>query len=209
MKKYLLMAVLSLSSFAFGDEITFSFVNLSNATFSASASELQFANAVNVLVTDNSNGKSMTLTALDSGNTGTSTRFAAGPPLEADYLGSGANSALVAASGHVFLSGTMEDSGRLEAAYPDKPGAFLSRFLVTTVDPAILAELGTGPRWAPEGSVSLTLAETSFDGTTLTATLGGGEFTITTEAAVPETATLLLFGTGLLMTMAGAKRYWP
>lgn len=185
------------------DEVTFTFVNLSNATFSASAQGLEFGQAVNVLVTDNNTGKSVMLTALDSGSTGPAHAFLPGPPLIADYSGAGPDSILAAASGHVFLSGSMADSGRLEADYPNKAGAFLSRFHVDFVDPAVLTELGTVPHWAPEGSVSLTLAQTSFDGTTLNGTLGGGDFTITT---VPEPATFMLFGTGILLSGLIARR---
>lgn len=212
MKRVLLVGILGLAAMvARADEVTFTFVNLSNATFSATASGLQFANAVNVLVTDNTTGKNVMLTALDSGNTGAAHDFMPGPPLVADYSGSGANSVLVATGSNTFLSGEMADSGRLEADYPDKAGAFLSRFHVAFVDPGILGELGTGPHWAPDGSVSLTLAQTSFDGTTLHATLGGGEFTITTVPAtvVPEgpTGTMMLFGIGLSgVALAGRRR---
>lgn len=178
------------------DEITFTFVNLSNATFSASASGLAFSQAVNVLVSDNNTGKSVMLTALDSGNTGASTDFTVGPPLVVDYLGSGTNSALVATGTRTFLAGEMADSGRLEANYPDGAGAFLSRFHVSFVDPTILTELGTSTHWEPDGSVSLTLAETHFADGVLTATLGGGEFTITTTAPVSEPLTMLLMGSG-------------
>lgn len=192
------------ATFVSADQITWTFVNLGNSSFDATASQLAFGNAINVLVTDNTNGHSMMLSALDSGNTGTATDFVVGPPLVADYNGSGANSALIAASSHVFLSGSMEDSGRLEAEYPDRAGAFLSRFHVDSVDTAVLIALGSPTHWEPEGSVSLTLAETSFDGTTLHAVLGGGEFTITTEAPVPETASATLFGVGTLISIL----YW-
>lgn len=204
MKRLLLLILLGLATASVADEITFTFVNLSNATFSASAAGLEFGQGVNVLVTDNNNGKSVMLTALDSGNTGASTHFDVGPPLVVDYSGSGPDSALVAASGHTFLSGAMADSGRLEANYPDAAGAFLSRFHVSFVDPAILTSLGTSTRWAPDGSVSLTLAQTDFDDGVLHARLGGGEFTITTEAPVPEVTTWLLWLGGGLITMA----YW-
>lgn len=208
MKRLLALALLTFATTLMADEITFTFVNLSNATFSADAAGLQFANAVNIVATNADNGKQVTLTALDSGHTGAATMFAAGPPLEADYAGAGAGSALVATGSTVFLSGTMLDDGRLEANYPDKAGAFLSRFHVDAVDPAILLELGTTAQWAPEGSLSLTLAETAFDGTTLHATLGGGEFTITTVpvTVVPEAATLLLYGLGLLLCLRPLRR---
>lgn len=211
MKRVLLVGILGLAAMAAqADQVTFTCVNFSHSTFSATAAELQFANCVNVLVTDNSTGKSEMLLAVDSGNTGAATDFKPGPPLEADYLGSGAGSALIAASGHTYLTGTMADGGRLEANYPNAAGAFLSRFHVDFVDPAVLTALGSPTHWAPDGSVSLTLAETSFDGTTLHATLGGGEYTITTlAAAVPEvpTGTMLLFGIGLSsVALAGRRR---
>lgn len=208
MKKILLLALLALASAVMADEITFTFVNFSQSTFSASSSELQFANAINVLVTNNSNGKSLMLTAVDSGNTGEATDFTGGPPLTADYNGSGTNSALITSNGHTFLSGEMADSGRLEAEWPNRAGAFLSRFHVSFIDPAILTELDAGNRVEPEGSVSLTLAETQFNGTTLTATLGGGEYTITTTSIIPEPASLLCFGTGLGLMTLWARKLW-
>lgn len=212
MRRTLAVALLALGILggsAKADEVTWTCVNFSQSTVSGSAGGFQFSNCINVLVTNNTNGDSVMLTAIDSGSTGMSTHFDPGPPLEADYAGAGAGSVLVEANGHVFLAGHMEDGGRLEANYPDKAGAFLSRFVVDTVDPAVLAQLGTGPRWAPEGSVSLTLAETTFDGVTLGGTLGGGEFTITTQAAVvPEVATLFLYGTGLMAIMLAGRRYW-
>lgn len=208
MKKILAVALLGLATTVWADEVTWTCVNFAQSSVSGSATEFQFANCINVLVTNNTNGKSVMLTAVDSGNTGTSTDFTAGPPLVADYNGSGPRSILVTSNGHDFLTGEMADSGRLEAQWPDRAGAFLSRFHVTFVDSAVLAELGTGPRWEPEGSVSLTLAETAFNGTTLTGTLGGGEYTITTTGITPEVATLFLYGTGLTAIMLAGRRYW-
>lgn len=209
MRKLLVVALLSLGTLAMADEVTWTCVNFSHTSFSATAAGLQFASCVNVLVTNNSNGKSVMLFASDSGKTGAATSFAPGPPLEADYTGAGAGSVLVATGSTTFLSGTMLDDGRLEANYPDKAGAFLSRFHVDSVDPTILLELGTTTKWAPEGSVSLTLAETSFDGVTLNATLGGAEFTIETVpvTTVPELGTMFLFGAGLgMMTLYMRRR---
>lgn len=208
MRKCLALALLLYSLPALCDEVTWTCVNFSQTTVSASAAGLQFANCVNVLVTDNNNGHSIMLFALGSGSTGAATSFTPGPPLIADYNGAGADSVLVATGGHTFLSGTMEDSGRLEAEWPDRAGAFLSRFNVTFVDSTVLTELGTSAHWEPEGSVSLTLAETTFDGTTLGGTLGGGQFTITTTGVVPENASLFLFGTGMAVATVGVRRYW-
>lgn len=199
MRKLFVLALLLYSLPVLCDEITWTCVNFSHSTVSGSAAGFQFANCVNIQVTDNTTGKSVTLLASDSAHTGAATNFVPGPPLVADYAGGGVNSALVANSGHTFLSGAIEDSGRLEAEWPDRAGAFLSRFAVSFVDPAVLTELGSPTHWEPEGSVSATLAETTFDGTTLGGTLGGGEFTITTTSVVPETTTLLLFGTGMML----------
>lgn len=204
MKKFFVVALLSALP-ALADEVTFTAVNFANSTFSASSSSLMFGNAVNVLVTDNTTGKSVMLLSIQSGNTGASTDFTAGPPLIADYMGSGAQSVLIASSGHTYLTGDMADSGRLEAEWPDRAGAFLSRFHVDFVDPAVLKELGTGPRWAPEGSVSLTFAQTAFDGTTLDATLGGSQITIETEGIIPEPGCLWLMATGMFLTSLAMK----
>lgn len=206
MKRLLLFLLLVAPMAMFGDEVTFTFVNLSSATFSASAAGLAFDHAINVLVTDNTTGKNIMLLATDSGFTGSATHFDPGPPLVADYLGSGSGSVLIMTGSTTYLTGRMEDSGRLEAEYPSRAGAFLSRFLVDAVDPAILTALGTSTHFAPEGSVSLTIAETSFDGTTLHGTLGGGQVTIETVSVVPEPAGLALAGVGLLGTLAVMRR---
>lgn len=201
MKKRCLLLCLTLAVSAWADEITFTAINFSHSTFSATAGELQFGNAINIAVTDNSTGKSiMLLGPVQSGSTGAATDFVPGPPLVADYSAGGADSVLVESPGHTFLSGVMNDSGRLEADYPDKAGAFLSRFRVTSLDPAILADLGVKGTVRPEGSVSLTLGQTSFDGTTLDATLGGSQITIETQAPVAEVSTMFLFATGVLLT---------
>lgn len=201
------IALLALSVAGFASQITFTFLNFNNATFGASQDQLMFGGAINVLVTNNSNGDSMTLAAVDSGNTGHSTHFDPGPPLIVDYLGSGANSVLIESGSHVFLAGSMEDSGRLEAEYPDRAGAFLSRFNVSFVDPAVLAALGSSTKFAPEGSVSLTVADTSFDGMKLDATLGGGSVTIETVAPVPELSPIALIGSGgFLLTVFYLRR---
>lgn len=208
MKKVLFLALLASTSLLYADEITFTGVNFAGSTFSASAAGLSFGNVVNVLVTDNTTGKSIMLLSVQSGSTGTATDFVPGPPLIADYNGAGANSVLVMTGGHTYLSGAMEDSGRLEAEWPNRAGAFLSRFNVSFVDPAVLTELGTSTRFAPEGSVSLTLGETAFDGTTLHATLGGSQITIETQAVtvVPEVRSLFLYGTGILVCLLPLRR---
>lgn len=210
MKRILVVALLMLATAAWGDEITFTFVNLDKSIFAANATELSFGDAENVLITNNTNGKSLALASTDTGHTGSATSFVVGPPLEADYSAGGAASVSVETGGHVFLSGAMDNLGRLEANYPNAAGAFLSRFAVESVDPAILAELGASGTVAPEGSVSLTLAETHLIGSTLHATLGGGEFTIETlpVTTVPEPATLLMFGLGIAGTALLGRRHW-
>lgn len=192
------------ATLSFADEITFTAVNLSHSTFSADDVALMFGNAINVLVTDNTTGKSIMLLSVQSGNTGPATDFVPGPPLIADYSAAGANSVLIASTGTTYLSGDMQDSGRLEADYPDKAGAFLSRFHVDFVSPTILLELGTSTHFAPEGSVSLTVAETSFTDGILNATLGGSQITIETQPPVPEPTTVLFWLGGTLI----AGSYW-
>lgn len=208
MKKLALLAVLFAAFVARADEITFTFVNLALASFSASAAELQFAGGSNVIVTDNSTGKSVILLSTASGHTGTATDFVAGPPLIGDYNGAGAGSVLVATGSTAFLSGSMEDSGRLEAEWPNRAGAFLSRFLVNSVASSVLVSLGLPADTviAPEGSVALTIAQTRFDGTTLTGTLGGGQITIETVPAVPEPAGIGFAGLGMVVIAILVRR---
>lgn len=194
-----LLIALFFGSYAAADVVTFTYLNLTGASFTASASGLAFGNAVNVLATDNTNGHNMILTALDSGSTGTSFAFLPGPPLTADYLGAGPGSVLVKNGGTTFLSGSMSLGGHLEADYPNEAGGFASRFIVNFVDPSILTALGTTTTVDPDGSIVLTFDQTAFNGTTLTGVLGGGSITIETSAPVPETSSIFLAITGLLV----------
>lgn len=202
MKKLLAIAGLLIALFVGvcnADEVTFTFLNFGASSFAASSTGLTFGNAINVLVTDNNNGHSMTLAAVDSGFTGSASTFTAGPPLVAIFGAAGANSVLIESGSHVFLSGAMDPENELEAEYPDRAGAFLSRFSVSFVDPAVLSGLGTSTKFAPDGSVSLTLGETSFGDGKLDATLGGGAVTIETTT-VPEPSALILLILGSIMS---------
>lgn len=197
MKRLVLLVCLALLAslpLAANDIVTFSFVNTDSSFFSATASVLTFGNAQNVLVTDNTTGKEIVLNSIDSGNTGSATHVDVGPPLVIDYNGSGPGSVLIASGGHTYLSGMMDNEGRLEAEYPGGAGAFLSRFTPTFVDPAILTALGAPTTFSKDASVSLTLEQSEFDGTRLSSILGGGSITIETT---PEPDTLALMGTGL------------
>lgn len=195
----ILACSLLLTALCSADVVTFTFLNFNAASFAGSPADMAFGNAVNVLVTDNTNGHNMFLTSFDSGFTGAALLFSPGPPLVADYGAAGAGSVLVRNGGTTFLSGEMSRGGHLEADYPNEAGGFASRFLVTFVDPAILTALGTTTKVDPDGSVVLTFDQTAFNGTTLTGVLGGGSITIETAAPVPETSSLFLALAGLLV----------
>jgi hypothetical protein len=98
----------------------------------------------------------------------------------------------------------MLDGGSLLSTVPNGTGSFLATFNVTYVSPAALALFGLGPGFLPDGSVALTLGNAKFNGTTFTADIGGGSVTIQT-AAVPEPASLALFGSGII-GLAGLLR---
>lgn len=202
MKKFIASVGLLIALFVgvcHADELTFNFVNLSNATFIASSSGLSFGNATNIQVTDNSTGSSFTFVSLDSGFTGAATFLSVSPLYEAEYGPGGSGSVMIATGGTTFLSGTMDDKSRFGADYPNGSGAFLGEFHVTFLNPVILSDLGlSGDKIDPIGSVSLTVGETSLSGTTLNGVLGGGAVTIEVTP-IPETSSILLLPTGLLV----------
>jgi hypothetical protein len=145
-----------------------------------------------------------------NGNTGPAISLMQfGNQVIATFSAGGANSVLVEDASHtVLVRGNMENDASLLSTVPVGTGSFLGVFHVTFVNPAVLAAFGVGPSFSPDGSVSFTLGNASFDGTTFTAAIGGGAVTIeSAKTMVPEPAGLGLLGMGLL-TVAGGLRRW-
>jgi hypothetical protein len=191
-------------SAAFADQITF---NFTSSPLTAQASGLAFGPSTIILVRDDNTGNSTTISATASGTTGTATSFIVGPPLVASFSNGGPGSIIIEDSmGHVFLEGSILGASTLGSSYPDGVGHFGSNITVTEVAPGVLAALGLGTGFDSMGSISLTLGSADFTGGILTAEVGGGTVTIETPPPVPETLTLVLMGSGLVILARRLRR---
>jgi hypothetical protein len=130
------------------------------------------------------------------------------PDLYAATFGAG-GAVSIAAGGTTFVSGSpMFADSHLGSELPEDVGSFRGEFSVTSVDPGTLALFGLGPKWEPDGSVSLTFAQAHVSGEALTAVIGGGTVTIETPsvAVIPEPSVLALTGTALLIGLIYQRR---
>jgi len=213
-RKFVGVTVLLVLSFAttaaVADQINFNFTTGAANSVTATSAGL---NSGPSPLTNISDTTTMTIIPFTgnyiNGNTGSAVSLVQfGSIVLATFNGAGANSVLVEDSmGNVLVAGDMEDNASLLSTVPAGTGSFLGTFHVTFVDPTILALFGTGPNFAPDGSVAFTVGNANFDGTTYTGALGGGSVTIqTVTSTVPEPMGLGLFGLGFLTVASGLRR---
>jgi hypothetical protein len=198
MKKVLLFAVvLGLTSFALGDEITWTTVGPGMIT--AGLSGMNAGPASVVLVTDVTTGKSITVSDTFTAATGAAHSVTVSAT---NYTGFFEPGAAESVSIPGAVTGSMLDESEVTAVVGGA-GSFSGEFDVSFVSPTILAEFGLGPHWAPTGSVGITFHESAVSGHTLTGQIGGGSTTIlTVQTAVPEPETWFLLGSGILTLAA-------
>ena len=141
--------------------------------------------------------------------TGPATSFIISSIVVATFQSGGFASVLVEDAAHnVLVSGVMADGSTLLSTIPAGAGSFLGTFHVEFVDAATLAKFDLGPGFDPVGSVAFTFAGADVNAGVLTASLGGGSVTIQSTESVPEAATMLLVGSGLVVLGWGGRRRW-
>jgi len=201
MKKLALLWLLTLgTAYAAADEITFSFIELGAPVINLTSSPtgLVAGPALNIVVSDTSRHLQFPLNAIFNASTGPGVITSTPIRYEGEYSSGGSVS--IVSGSTIFVSGApMFDHSHLISQRSEDEGAFAGEFLVTSVDPGVLAMFGLGPKWNPDGSVSITFGQTSVTGDNLSAIIGGGTVTIETPPTIPEATTLLLFGSGILL----------
>ena len=211
MKKLLAVALLALlfsATAAVADQINFNFRFGGPDTVTATSGGLTSGPAPLTFISDSTTGVFFPITGMFAqATTGPASSFLATTSLIiAIFTAGGTNSVVVQdAMGNTIVAGDTLNNGTLLSQIPGA-GSFLAGFHVTFVDPAILAMFGLGPNFLPTGSVSLTSGQSTFDGTTFTAEIGGGSVTIQT-GVVPEPVGLGVLGMGLLTIAEGLRRW--
>jgi hypothetical protein len=197
--------VLFFCSALFADQITFSFVSPAGNKTDVMASPSGFAaSAVNILVTDASSGVSTPLLGLVEISAGPASSFTV---LSSSVLamfnmgGTPSVSIVDPITMAPILTGITNNNSVMLATYPGGTGAFLAGFQVTFVDLALLHLASVDPR----GSLGVTFGQNVVTGNTLTGVVGGGTITII-GTPVPEPATLILFGLGVIICSACFRR---
>jgi len=203
MKKASLFTILLLisSSAAFADQINFVFSFGAPGTMSAQSSGFSAGPAPLIQVTDATTNVTKLLSGTWTTSAGPASSIVAVPgTLLATFTPGSLNSVFIHQGSTVLLSGITGDAGRfLAASGPNGTAAYFADFLVTEVDPAVLAMFRLGPGFAPIGTVSATGGTVNIAGLGATATVGGGSVTIQTVGPpIAEGSTLVLFGSGLV-----------
>ena len=218
MKRLALVAIVlvSFAAVALADQINFNFtIGGANSVVATSAGGLTAGPSMLTSISDTTTNVNVPFTGtFVNANTGPAFSLVPiGPPptIVGSFAGLGGTSVLVVdAANNVLVSGSMQPNASVLSPLPGGSGSFLGTFDVSFVSPAALALFGLGPTFQPIGSVAFTFANASFDGTTLTAAIGGGAVTIQTPAApppIPEPAGLGILGVGLTAIAEIARRW--
>jgi len=212
-----LALVLSLAGVARADDITFSLVSGPAGGLTANPSGFSSGIGTLVLVSDTTLGDVFLIPGSGSVTTGASTSYTtsgsgAGLTLNATYA-DGAGIDVIVKSGSCGVTQICfegEENGGTYSAKTTTTGSFQGQFTVVYVNPVIPEKFGDSLLFTPIGSDSLNSGINTFTlgaGGVITAdkaTLTGGTITYETPA-LPEPASLVLFGSGLL-ALAGAVR---
>jgi hypothetical protein len=212
MKKalFLTIFVVFATIFAFSDEITFSFIEFQApfANVSVGPAGGLFGPALNIMVSDTTEHMQFPLTGSFNAVTSAATNITTTATEYSATFAEGGSLSITSA-GTTFISGTpiFADS-HLESLFADDTGTYRGEFLITHVDPSVLAKFHLGPEFKPDGAVSITFGQSAVTGDHLDAVIGGGTVTVETPtvAPIPEVATLFLFGTCLLVAVGTFSR---
>jgi hypothetical protein len=212
-----LALVLSLAGVARADDISFSVVSGKTGGLTANPTGFNSGNGTVVLVSDTDLNEMFLLGGTASVTAGASTSYTtsgagAGKTLNATYA-DGAGIDVIVKSGSCGVTQICfegEENGGTYSAKTTTTGSFQGQFTVVYVNPVIPEKFGDSLLFTPIGSDSLNSGINTFTlgaGGVITAdkaTLTGGTITYETPA-LPEPASLVLFGSGLL-ALAGAVR---
>jgi hypothetical protein len=201
---FVLSLLLALTTFAFSDIITFTVVGTGSVDFTAGLAGMMAGPADVTLVTDVSTGKSFPLSDTFHASAGAAHSITIGATSYTAFFSPGATDSVDIPG---VVTGNMLDESEATAV-TGGAGSFSGEFEVTFVSPAILAELGVGPKWNPTGSVGVTFHESTVNGHTLTGEIGGGSTTVLTVATpIPEPMPLVLLSAGvLILSLRGIRR---
>jgi hypothetical protein len=202
----------SLSTAAFADAITFSFIGTKgHQAVTINSTGVSLGPAVLLSISDTNTSNVFLVPGKVWITTGAATSYVAtGGVLTAKFNGSTATDVLVLSSWctggtmpGVCLEGT-QNANDTYVAFQNSTGSFQALFTVNYVSPYVTSLFGAPNSWLQPGSDSFTTGHNKFTngGSTDTADLGQGGITFQT---VPEPGTLAMLGTGVL-GLAGVIR---
>ena len=202
----LALSLIALSLPLCADQITFSIVaNDNNFDVQASMAGFKAGPAFNELVSDAEKGLSFPLSGIFTTATGAASTFLIGATTVVGSFGAGTPNSVDIINPTTLapiVKGEILDGSKAAATFPGGTGSFSGEFLVTFVDPTILAKFGLPPTFDPRGSVGVTFGQDQLHGADLNAVIGGGVVTVVvnTPPPVPEPASLFLFVLGSIIS---------
>lgn len=206
MKKLMLFTLLVSATYALCDDITFSFIqNGAGVNLTSTAAGMTATDATNLAVSDTALGLEFPLTGFTSASTGPPSSVVITPTSYLAAYSSGGSVTITEGGVPILTGSPMFDMSHLSSNLSEDTGSFAGEFTVTSVSPAILGMFGLGPKFKPDGSISITFAESNVVGAELFAVIGGGSVTIETPAPVPEVRSILLLVSGLVTLGAFAR----